>query len=45
MPNFHVYGNMAMNTSFVARWTMAVVPNPRDVEDLVETIQRDPASL
>ncbi len=40
MPNFHVYGNMAMNTSFVARWTMAVVPNPRDVNDLVETIQK-----
>jgi long-chain acyl-CoA synthetase len=40
MPNFHVYGNMAMNTSFVARWTMAVIPNPRDVNDLVETIQQ-----
>src|SRR5512136_511795 len=40
MPNFHVYGNMAMNTSFVARWTMAVVPNPRDINDLVETIQK-----
>ena len=34
------YGNMAMNTSFVARWTMAVVPNPRDINDLVETIQK-----
>src|SRR5512136_3192048 len=40
MPNFHVYGNMAMNCSFVARWTMAVVPNPRDINDLVETIQK-----
>ena len=40
MPNFHVYGNMAMNCSFVARWTMAVVPNPRDIDDLVETIQK-----
>ena len=40
MPNFHVYGNMAMNTSFVARWTMAVVPNPRDINDLVETLQK-----
>ena len=40
MPNFHVYGNMAMNCSFVARWPMAVVPNPRDIDDLVETIQK-----
>jgi len=40
MPNFHVYGNMALNCSFVARWTMAVVPNPRDVDDVVKTIQK-----
>jgi len=40
MPNFHVYGNMAMNCSFVARWTMAVVPNPRDIDDVVKTIQK-----
>src|SRR5512136_1431249 len=40
MPNFHVYGNMALNTSLMARWTMAVVPNPRDINDLVQTIQR-----
>ena len=40
MPNFHVYGNMAMNCSFVARWPMAVVPNPRDIDDLVKTIQK-----
>jgi len=40
MPNFHVYGNMAMNCSFVARWTMAVVPNPRDINDLIATIQK-----
>src|SRR5512136_499539 len=40
MPNFHVYGNMAMNCSFVARWPMAVVPNPRDVDDVVKTIQK-----
>jgi long-chain acyl-CoA synthetase len=40
MPNFHVYGNMAMNCSFVARWTMTVVPNPRDIDDLVATIQK-----
>ncbi len=38
MPMFHVYGNMAMNTSLVARWPMAVVPNPRDLDDLIDTI-------
>jgi long-chain acyl-CoA synthetase len=40
MPIFHIYGNMAMNTSFVARWPMAVVPNPRDLDDLIETIAK-----
>jgi long-chain acyl-CoA synthetase len=40
MPQFHVYGNMAMNTSLVARWPMAVVPNPRDINDLVDTIRK-----
>jgi long-chain acyl-CoA synthetase len=40
MPNFHVYGNMAMNASLVARWPMAVVPNPRDINDLVATLQK-----
>jgi long-chain acyl-CoA synthetase len=38
MPMFHVYGNMALNTSLVARWPMAVVPNPRDIDDLIDTI-------
>ncbi len=46
MPTFHIYGNMAMNTSFVARWPMAVVPNPRDLDDLIETIEEvQPAVL
>ncbi|MDD3826756.1 MAG: AMP-binding protein [Anaerolineae bacterium] len=40
MPLFHVYGNMAMNCSFLARWPMAVVPNPRDIDDLVDTIRK-----
>ncbi len=40
MPMFHVYGNMAINTSLVARWPMAVVPNPRDIDDLVSTIEK-----
>jgi long-chain acyl-CoA synthetase len=40
MPMFHVYGNMAMNTAFLARWPMAVIPNPRDIGDLVATIRK-----
>lgn len=40
MPIFHIYGNWAMNTSFIARWPMAVVPNPRDVDDLIDTIEK-----
>ena len=40
MPIFHVYGNMALNTSLVAHWPMAVIPNPRDLDDLVATIRR-----
>lgn len=38
MPMFHVYGNMALSTALVARWPMAVVPNPRDIDDLIATI-------
>jgi long-chain acyl-CoA synthetase len=40
MPMFHVYGNMALNCALVARWPMAVIPNPRDVDDLVATIRK-----
>ena len=40
MPMFHVYGNMALNTSLVAHWPMAVVPNPRDIDDLLATIAK-----
>jgi long-chain acyl-CoA synthetase len=40
MPMFHVYGNMALNTALVARWPLAVVPNPRDIKDLVATIRK-----
>lgn len=40
MPMFHVYGNMAANTSLIARWPMAVVPNPRDIDDLIDTIMK-----
>jgi long-chain acyl-CoA synthetase len=46
MPLFHVYGNMAMNTSLMARWPMAIVPNPRDMDDLIATIEKaQPAAL
>jgi long-chain acyl-CoA synthetase len=40
MPMFHVYGNMALNTSLITRWPMAVVPNPRDLDDLLDTIAK-----
>ena len=40
MPMFHVYGNMAFNCSLIARWPVAVVPNPRDINDLVATIRK-----
>jgi long-chain acyl-CoA synthetase len=40
MPMFHVYGNMALNCALVARWPMAVIPNPRDMDDLVATVRK-----
>ena len=40
MPMFHVYGNMAFNCSLVARWPAALVPNPRDLDDLIATIRK-----
>jgi long-chain acyl-CoA synthetase len=46
MPLFHVYGNMALNTSIVARYPMVVIPNPRDIDDLVATLRKErPAVL
>ena len=46
MPLFHVYGNMALNTSIVARYPMVVVPNPRDLDDLIATLRKEkPAVL
>ena len=46
MPLFHVYGNMALNTSIVARYPMVVIPNPRDINDLVATLRKErPAVL
>jgi long-chain acyl-CoA synthetase len=40
MPMFHVYGNIGMCTSLVTRWPMALVPNPRDLDDLIATIRK-----
>jgi long-chain acyl-CoA synthetase len=40
MPMFHIYGNMGMCTSLLARWPMALVPNPRDLDDLLDTIRK-----
>jgi len=46
MPLFHVYGNMALNTSLLARWPMVIIPNPRDLDDLVATLRKErPAVL
>jgi len=40
MPMFHIYGNMGMCTSLLARWPMVLVPNPRDLDDLIATIRK-----
>ena len=40
MPMFHIYGNMGMCTSLLARWPMILVPNPRDLDDLIATIRK-----
>lgn len=40
MPMFHIYGNMGMCTALMARWPMALVPNPRDLDDLIATIRK-----
>ena len=41
MPLFHVYGNMGMNTALLAHWPMVIVPNPRDLDDLISTLRRN----
>jgi long-chain acyl-CoA synthetase len=40
MPMFHIYGNMGLCTSLVARWPMILVPNPRDLDDLISTLRK-----
>ena len=40
MPMFHAYGNIgALSAAVVGHSPMALVPNPRDLDDLIETIQ------
>lgn len=46
MPFFHVYGNMGMNTALLAHWPMVIIPNPRDLDDLINTLRKTtPAML
>ncbi len=41
MPLFHVYGNAGiLSTGLVGHNPLALVPNPRDLDDLVATIRR-----
>jgi long-chain acyl-CoA synthetase len=41
MPLFHVYGNVGiLSTGLVGHNPLALVPNPRDLEDLLATIRR-----
>jgi long-chain acyl-CoA synthetase len=41
MPLFHVYGNVGiLTTGLVGRNPLALVPNPRDLDDLIKTIRR-----
>jgi long-chain acyl-CoA synthetase len=41
MPLFHVYGNAGVSmVAFYGRNTLALVPNPRDLDDLVATIRK-----
>ncbi|OFV92408.1 MAG: AMP-dependent synthetase [Acidobacteria bacterium RIFCSPLOWO2_12_FULL_65_11] len=41
LPLFHVYGNVGVQAlAFVNRNPIALVPNPRDLDDLVATIRR-----
>ncbi len=41
MPLFHCYGNIgAMSSAFLGRHPLALVPNPRDLDDLLATIHK-----
>ena len=46
MPLFHVYGNIGiLATSLIGHHTVALVPNPRDLGDVVRTIERTSAAF
>jgi len=47
MPLFHTYGNCGVfATAIASRWSLVVVPNPRDIDDVVATIRRTrPAAM
>jgi len=41
LPLFHVYGNVGVQSlAFMAGHAIALVPNPRDLDDLIATIRR-----
>jgi len=41
MPLFHVYGNVGVvATGLVGRHPLALVPNPRDLDDLIKTVRK-----
>lgn len=41
LPLFHVYANVGIQSvAFVSRNTMSLIPNPRDLNDLVHTIRK-----
>lgn len=41
LPLFHVYANVGIQSvAFVSRNTMSLIPNPRDINDLVHTIRK-----
>lgn len=41
VPAFHVFGNVAlMGTAIVHHHPLAMVPNPRDINDMVDTIKK-----
>ncbi len=40
MPLFHVYGNVGVLAGLVGRNPLVLIPNPRDLDDLVATIRK-----
>jgi long-chain acyl-CoA synthetase len=46
MPLFHIYGNIGiLATSLIGHHPVALVPNPRDLGDVVRTIERTKAAF